>query len=142
MIHYINKDAVAEIKDLYEDIDRCIGDLVLARSKHDQRGISDAHWKMETLMVNTQQVLSSFINNESNELNGYMEGIIHNNELHVLVFQHHSENRCLDCSLYDLCTEENEYESMRYDLCEKLEPGEVGHFEHVYIPKSYTDEDK
>ena len=38
--------------------------------------------------------------------------------------------------------EENEYESMRYDLCEKLEPGEVGHFEHVYIPKSYTDEDK
>ena len=72
----------------------------------------------------------------------YMEGIIHNSELHVLVFQHHSENRCLDCSLYDLCTEENEYESMRYDLCEKLEPGEVGHFEHVYIPKSYTDEDK
>jgi len=49
---------VAEIKDLYEDIDKCIGDLVLARSKHDQRGISDAHWKMETLMVNTQQVFS------------------------------------------------------------------------------------
>ena len=72
----------------------------------------------------------------------YMEGIIHNNELHVLVFQHHSENRCLECSLYDLCAEENEYESMRYDLCEKLEPGEVGHFEHVYIPKSYTDEDR
>lgn len=49
---------VAEAKDLYEDIDKCIGDLVLARSKHNQRGISDAHWKMETLMVNTQQVLS------------------------------------------------------------------------------------
>ena len=78
---------------------------------------------------------------ELNEL-GTMEGIIHNSELHVLVFQHHSANRCLECSLYDLCTEENEYESMRYDLCEKLEPGEVGHFEHVYIPKSYTDEDK
>ena len=58
MAKYINKSAVAEIKDLYEDIDKCIGDLVLARSKHDQRGISDAHWKMETLMVNTQQVLS------------------------------------------------------------------------------------
>ena len=56
---YIGKSAlVAEIKDLYEDIDKCIGDLVLARSKHDQCGISDAHWKMETLMVNTQQVLS------------------------------------------------------------------------------------
>ncbi len=55
---YIDKDAVAEIKDLYEDIDKCIGDLVLARSKHDQRGVSDAHWKMETLMVNTQQVFS------------------------------------------------------------------------------------
>ena len=76
------------------------------------------------------------------EFQGTMEGIIHNSELHVLVFQHHSENRCLECSLYDLCTEDNEYESMRYDLCEKLEPGEVGHFEHVYIPKSYTDEDK
>lgn len=58
MAQYIDKDAVAEIKDLYEDIDKCMGDLVLARSKHDQRGISDAHWKMETLMVNTQQVLS------------------------------------------------------------------------------------
>lgn len=54
----IDKAAVSELKDLYEDIDKCIGDLVLARSKHDQRGISDAHWKMETLMVNTQQVLS------------------------------------------------------------------------------------
>lgn len=58
MAQYIDKDVVAEIKDLYEDIDKCIGDLVLARSKHDQRGISDAHWKMETLMVNTQQVFS------------------------------------------------------------------------------------
>ena len=58
MAQFIDKDAVAEIKDLYEDIDKCIGDLLLARSKHDQRGISDAHWKMETMMVNTQQVLS------------------------------------------------------------------------------------
>ena len=62
----IDKAAIEEIKGLYEDIDKCIGDLVLARSKHDQHGISDAHWKMETLMVNTQQVLSSFINNELN----------------------------------------------------------------------------
>lgn len=69
MAKYINKAAVSELKNLYEDIDKCIGDLVLARSKHDQRGISDAHWKMETLMVNTQQVLSYFINNELNELN-------------------------------------------------------------------------
>lgn len=58
MVQYIDKVTVSELKDLYEDIDKCIGDLVLARSKHDQRGISDAHWKMETLMVNTQQVLS------------------------------------------------------------------------------------
>jgi len=59
MEEYILKSAsVREIKDLYEDIDKCIGDLILARSKNDQRGISDAHWKMETLMVNTQQVLS------------------------------------------------------------------------------------
>lgn len=62
MAQYIDKEAlVAEAKDLYEDIDKCIGDLVLARSKRDQRGISDAHWKMETLMVNTQQVLSYFL---------------------------------------------------------------------------------
>lgn len=59
MVQYIDKSAlVAEVKDLYEDIDKCIGDLVLAKSKHDQRGISDAHWKMETLMVNIQQALS------------------------------------------------------------------------------------
>lgn len=59
MEEYIPKSAsVREIKDLYEDIDKCVSDLVLARSKHDQRGISDAHWKMETLMINTQQVLS------------------------------------------------------------------------------------
>ena len=62
MTQYANKSAmVAEAKDLYEDIDKCIGDLVLARSKHDQRGISDAHCKMETLMVNTQQVLSNIL---------------------------------------------------------------------------------
>ena len=57
MTQFIDKSTV-EIKNLYEDINKCIGDLVLARSKHDQRGISDTHWKMETLMVNTQQVLS------------------------------------------------------------------------------------
>lgn len=58
-MNLIDKDAVvAEVKDLYENIDKCISDLILARSKHDQRGISDAYWKMETLMVNTQQVLS------------------------------------------------------------------------------------
>ena len=55
------KGVVAEAKDLYNDIDKCIGDLVLARSINDQRGISDAHWKMETLLVNTQQVLSYII---------------------------------------------------------------------------------
>ena len=54
----IDKAAVSELKNLYEDIDKCIGDLVLARSKQDKRGVFDAHWKMVTLMVNTQQVLS------------------------------------------------------------------------------------
>ena len=52
---------VAEIKELYNNIDKCISDLINARAKGDERGISDAYWRMETLMVNTQQVISNVL---------------------------------------------------------------------------------
>lgn len=62
MPKYIDKDKViAEIKELYNDIDKCISDLIAARGNHDGNGISNAHWRMETLMVNTQQAISNVI---------------------------------------------------------------------------------
>lgn len=52
---------IAEIKELYNDIDECISELLSARSKHDGNGISNAHWRMETLMVNTLQAICNVI---------------------------------------------------------------------------------
>lgn len=52
---------IAEIKELYNDIDKCISELIAARGKHDGNGISNAHWRMETLMVNTQQAICNVI---------------------------------------------------------------------------------
>ena len=58
----ISKEKViAEIKELYNDIDKCISDLIAARGNHDGNGISNAHWRMETLIVNTQQAISNVI---------------------------------------------------------------------------------
>lgn len=58
----IDKEKViAEIKELYNDIDKCISDLIAARGNHDGNGISNAHWRMETLMVNTQQAICNVI---------------------------------------------------------------------------------
>lgn len=54
----INKDHINELKKLYNDIDNCISDLVVARGRRDDNGIAAAHWQMETLMVNTQQTIS------------------------------------------------------------------------------------
>ena len=40
----IDKEKViAEIKELYNDIDKCISDLIAARGNHDGNGISNAH---------------------------------------------------------------------------------------------------
>jgi len=90
----IDKAAVAEIKDLYEDIDKCVGNLVLARSKHDQRGISDAHWKMETLMVNTQQVLNYILQHlEVKEVDLEKLGEI---ARHLMAVKEHTEDMRLD----------------------------------------------
>ena len=52
---------IAEIKELYNDIDKCISELLSARSNHDGNGISNAHWRMETLMVNTLQAICNVI---------------------------------------------------------------------------------
>lgn len=58
IIENLNKLAVNEIKSLYTDIDECIMDLITARSKHDSESIENIYWRMETLMINTQQVIS------------------------------------------------------------------------------------
>ena len=52
---------ITEIKELYNDIDKCISELIAARGNHDGNGISNAHWRMETLMVNTQQAICNVI---------------------------------------------------------------------------------
>lgn len=58
----IDKEKViAEIKELYNDIDKCISELIAARGNRDDNGISNAHWRMETLMVNTQQAICNVI---------------------------------------------------------------------------------
>ena len=58
----IDKEKViAEIKELYNDIDKCISELIAARGNRDGNGISNAHWRMETLMVNTQQAICNVI---------------------------------------------------------------------------------
>lgn len=84
---------IAEIKELYNDIDKCISDLIAARGKHDGNGISNAHWRMETLMVNTQQAICNVVDTlevkkvdldkevtlyiQSNTRNGYFRADIH-----------------------------------------------------------------
>ena len=59
----IDKDHINELKKLYNDIDNCISDLVVARGRRDDNGIAAAHWQMETLMVNTQQTISYILEN-------------------------------------------------------------------------------
>ena len=67
----IDKEKViAEIKELYNDIDKCISELIAARGNHDGNGISNAHLRMETLMVNTQQAICNVIDTfETKEVN-------------------------------------------------------------------------
>ena len=53
------KELKADIARLYTEIDNCISDLVVARGKRDDKGLSDAHWTMETLIVQAQQELKA-----------------------------------------------------------------------------------
>ena len=57
------KTIINELRKLYNDIDSCISDLVVARGRRDDNGIAAAHWQMETLMVNTQQTISYILEN-------------------------------------------------------------------------------
>ena len=59
----IDKDYINELKKLYNDIDNCISNLVVARGRRDDNGIAAAHWQMETLLVNTQQTISYILEN-------------------------------------------------------------------------------
>ncbi len=53
-----DKEIIAEIKELYNSIDLCISDLVKGRTEHNDVQVANAYHKMESLMVQTQQVLS------------------------------------------------------------------------------------
>lgn len=57
----IDEDQINELRKLYNDINSCISDLIVARSKRDDNGIAAAHWQMETLIVNTQQIISHIL---------------------------------------------------------------------------------
>ena len=67
-IENLNELAINEIKSLYTDIDKCIMDLISARSKHDSESIENIYWRMEILMINTQQVISYILKYNKNDL--------------------------------------------------------------------------
>lgn len=53
------KDLKADVAKIYAEIGKCISDLVVARGKRDDKGMADAHWNMESVMVKAQQLLST-----------------------------------------------------------------------------------
>lgn len=55
------------VKSLYDEIDKCISELVIARGKRDEQGIADAHWRMESLMVKAQQMCSVILDSLQEE---------------------------------------------------------------------------
>lgn len=53
------KDKILQsIDDLYQEIDKCITDIVKARLEHDSLAEGKALFKMESLMVGAEQELS------------------------------------------------------------------------------------
>lgn len=61
-MNYTDKDIIRESKELYEEIDSCISDLITARMNKDAYEEGKAIFVMESLMVNTMQHLSCMIN--------------------------------------------------------------------------------
>ena len=48
----------SEAQELYNDIDKCITNIISARTQHDPQSEGRALFQMEGLMVGTQQFLS------------------------------------------------------------------------------------
>lgn len=61
----INDEVISSIDALYQDIDKCIMQLIKARLEHDSDTEGQTLYWMESLMVSTQQELSF--------LHGYLE---------------------------------------------------------------------
>ena len=55
----IDKEKVQKVlRELYSDIDKCITSLIKARVDKNETAIANAHHRMETLLVATQQDVS------------------------------------------------------------------------------------
>lgn len=60
---YTMKTIINEVKRLNNDINNIITELVKARLAHNDVAVANVHHKMESLMVETQQVCSFIIDN-------------------------------------------------------------------------------
>ena len=65
--NYTMKTIIDEVKRLNNDIDNTITELVKARLAHNDAAVANIHHKMESLMVETQQVCSFIIDNPPSE---------------------------------------------------------------------------
>ena len=70
------KKVITEIDTLYYEIDKCISDLINARVRKDDFAEGQALFRMESLMVNTMQLLS-VIREPIARIEGVMENIKH-----------------------------------------------------------------
>ena len=64
---YIDTELIKSTKDLYNDIDSCIGELIKARFDHNQENEGKALFRMEGLMVTTLQQLDCIIDSLQQE---------------------------------------------------------------------------
>ena len=71
---YIDAELIKSTKDLYNDIDSCIGKLIKARFDHNQENEGKALFRMEGLMVATLQQLDCIINSLQQEQENVAEG--------------------------------------------------------------------
>ena len=77
------EEVLKSVGKLVHDINHCTGELVAARGKRDEDGISYAHWAMESLMVAAHQELTF--------LAEYVEGHIHDDEEVEAAFKNQDE---------------------------------------------------
>ena len=80
----MNKEEVLKsVGKLVKDINHWTGELVVARGKRDEDGISYAHWAMESLIVAAHQELTFLAN--------YVQEHIHDDEEIEAAFKHVDE---------------------------------------------------